>query len=193
MRYLMKKYLHPDGEAGATPPVKTFTQEEVNRMMADEKRQGRASVLKDLGVEDEAAAKDALSKYQANIEAQKTELQKAQDATAAEKQARALAEQQAVQLNNKLAALTKGVKPEFLEDALAIAATKVTNKEDLGKVLDGMKERYAMFFSGTEQPNAPGTGTAPGSKRTGQGEKGIGTRLGEQNAKLVPDKSHYFG
>ena len=90
MRYSMIKYLHPDGEAGATPPAtpptKVFTQEEVSRMMAEEKRQGRMSVLKELGVEDEASAKDALSKYQAGIEAQKTDLQKAQDAIKAEQE-----------------------------------------------------------------------------------------------------------
>lgn len=196
MYYFMKKYLHPDGEAGATPPAtpsKTFTQEEVNRMMAEEKRQGRMSVLKELGVEDEASAKDALSKYQAGIEAQKSDLQKAQDAIKAEQESRAQAEAKARQLDNKLSALTKGVRPEFLDDALAIAATKVTDKEDLGEVLESMKERYAMFFSSAEQSPAPGTGTAPGSKRTGQAEKGIGTRLGEQAVNQQPTKSHYFG
>ena len=94
MYYFMKKYLHPDGEAGATPPPsKVFTQEEVSRMMAEEKRQGRMSVLKELGVEDEASAKDALSKYQAGIEAQKSDLQKAQDAIKAEQESRAQAPQ----------------------------------------------------------------------------------------------------
>lgn len=196
----VRKYLYPEGEGGATPPAtppatpsKTFTQEEVNRMMAEEKRQGRMSVLKELGVEDEASAKEALAKYKESVEAQKTELQKAQDLMLAEQAAKAAAEQRAVALENKLSALSKGVKPEYLDDALAIAATKVTKNETLDAVLEGMKERYAMFFGGEETPPASGTGTVPASKRTGQPEKGIGTRLGEQVVNQQPTKSHYFG
>lgn len=198
MYYFMRRYLHPDDGAGGTPAEgtstgKTFTQEDVNRMMAEEKRQGRASVLKDLGFEDETSAKDIVSKYQKSLEDQKTDVQKAQEAAAAALAEKAKAETAAQLLQHRLTALTKGISPEFLEDALAIAAGKVTDKDDLGKVLDGMKERYPMFFTSAGGTGSAGTGTAPGSKKTGQAEKGIGTRLGEQVVNQQPTKSHYFG
>ena len=198
MYYFMRKYLHPDEGAGGTNTEgastgKTFTQEDVNRMMAEEKRQGRASVLKELGFEDEASAKDTVSKYQKSLDDQKTDIQKAQEAAAAALKEKAETEAAAQLLQRKLDALTKGVSPEFLDDALAIAVGKITDKDDLGKVLDGMKERYPMFFTSNGGSGSSGTGTAPGNKKAGQAEKGIGTRLGEQVVQQQPTKSHYFG
>ena len=198
MYYFMRRYLHPDDGAGGTGTEgtstgKTFTQEDVNRMMAEEKRQGRTSILKELGFEDEASARDIVSKYQKSLYEQKTDVQKAQEAAATALAEKAKTETAAQLLQHKLTALTKGVNPEFLDDAMAIAAGKVTDKDDLGKVLDGMKERYPMFFTSAGSSGSAGTGTAPANKKTGQTEKGIGTRLGEQAVQQQPTKSHYFG
>ena len=198
MYYFMRRYLHPDDGAGGTTTEgtstgKTFTQEDVNRMMAEEKRQGRTSVLKELGFEDEASAKEIVSKYQKSLDDQKTDVQKAQEAAATALAEKAKTETAAQLLQHKLTALTKGVNPEFLDDALAIAVGKITDKDDLGKVLDGMKERYPMFFTSAGSSGSAGTGTAPANKKTGQTEKGIGTRLGEQAVQQQPAKSHYFG
>ena len=62
--------------AGSGSAQKTFTQEEVNAMMAAEKRQGKNSVLKELGFEDLNKAKEAIQGYNQYLETQKTTEQK---------------------------------------------------------------------------------------------------------------------
>ena len=70
----------PSEPAPPSEPPKTFTQEEVNRMMAREKNEGKKSVLRELGVEDVDSAKNSLAEYAKVLDAQKTDLQKANEA-----------------------------------------------------------------------------------------------------------------
>lgn len=198
MKYLWMRLFLDDGandSSGTTPPAgKTFTQEEVNRMMAEEKRQGRASVLKDLGVENEDSIKEILKRVKDQEDANSSELDKAKKALETEKLEKEKTAAKAQALEQKLEAVSAGVLPEFLEDALAIARVKVTDKEDLATVLKGMKEKYGMFFSTHGTGGSSGTGNLPGGKKTEPANTdGIGTRLGKAQADSVPKKSHYFG
>jgi hypothetical protein len=185
------------GEGGGTP--KTFTQEEVNKMMANEKRQGRLSVLKDLGIEtdDDASvtgAKESLKKYKETENANKTEVEKAKGDLTTEQQAHAATKQKADLLQNKLDAIGQGIKADYVDDALAIALPKVSKDKDLKTVLGEMKERYPMFYTETDpndKGNKTGTGTLPGGKKPNPNDKSLGVRLGEK-AKKNAGKSSYF-
>jgi hypothetical protein len=186
------------GGSGGNEP-KTFTQEEVNRMTAAEKRQGRLSVLKDLGidVDDEASvntARESLKKHKETEEANKTEVEKAKGDLITEQQAHAATKQKAELLQNKLDAIAEGIKADYVDDALAIAMPKVSKDKDLKTVLGEMKERYAMFFTevdANDKSSNRGTGNLPNTKRPGSNEKSIGTRLAEK-AKTAGEKSSYF-
>lgn len=119
---------NPEGGAGGTggsgggtggeggTQTKTFTQEEVNRMLANEKRQGRQAALKALGLDPND--KDAEKKAKAILDTQKTQAEKDAEALTTEKNARAEAEAKALAAERKLAVLTTGCKAEFVEEVL---------------------------------------------------------------------------
>ena len=50
---------------------KTFTQEQVNKMMANEKDEGRRSVLKELGIEDSKQLANVVKVYKAIKESER--------------------------------------------------------------------------------------------------------------------------
>lgn len=174
---------------------KTFTQAEVSAMMAKEKNQGRLAVLKELGVEDAKTAKEGLSKYKEYLDSQKTDLEKAQGETAAEKTARLAAEQKAQLLENSLAAIKLGVKPDCVEDVMALATAKVSDTKSFADVMAELKTKYPSFFgedaSGSGGEANKGTGGNVGSKKSAGTASGLGARLGAQ-AKTGEQKSSYF-
>ena len=139
-KFLLRMLLLPifpimrvDGdEAGGgdnAPPIdttggeKTFTQADVTRMMTEEKAQGRRAALKALGFEDEASAKDAMTKYNEWAASQQTEAEKLATAQADVASAKSAAEQMQTDFQHKLAALAVGVLPESVDDAVALART----------------------------------------------------------------------
>ena len=62
---------------------KTFTQDQVNRMMTREKNQGRNAVYKELGIDPKDTK--TVAQFKAFIESQKTEEQKAAEKESADK------------------------------------------------------------------------------------------------------------
>ena len=60
-------------------PVNTFTQDDVNNIVAKNVKGERAKLLKDLGIEDVENAKQALDEYKKLKDAQKSELEKLQE------------------------------------------------------------------------------------------------------------------
>ena len=173
--------------------TKTFTQEEVNRMMATEKNQGRMSVLKELGVDDAKSAKEGLAKYKELVDAQKTDAQKASETAATEKAAREAAELKAQVLENKLSLVSLGVKSEFVDDLLLLASSKVSESKTFSDVVSDMKsdEKYKSFF-GESDSKSIGTGNKVDSKKTDVVPEGIGARLA-QKQKVVGKENSYFG
>lgn len=173
---------------------KTFTQEEVNRMMAAEKNQGRMSVLKELGVEDAKTAKEGLAKYKEMVDAQKTDAEKAAEQAASEKAAREAAESKASLLENKLSLVSLGVKSEFVEDVLLIATSRASESKPFSDVVSEMKadEKYAAFF-GVINSKDVGTGSKVDSKKPHVDPDGVGKRLAERQKQAVDQKKSYFG
>ena len=185
-----------NGGAGSGSAQKTFTQEEVNAMMAAEKRQGKNSVLKELGFDDLNKAKEAIQSYNQYLETQKTTEQKNQEALQTAQKDKEAAENRAKLVEYKLEAMKCGVRADAVEDAVALAALRVSETKDIKAVIEEMKnqEVYSSFFNVTSN-NSKGTGNQPPARGAGgtggNGGNSMGQRLAE-GRKGKGSQSSYF-
>lgn len=189
-------FLSPDGGAGSgsgagegsgstsgtTKEVsgsqeRTFTQSEVNSMMAREKNQGRSSVLNELGIEDNGNLKETIAGYKKWLQSQKTDLERAQESLKTERTEKETAQSELQKANNKLAAIQAGVNPKFLDDVIALAGARVTEKKDFSTVLTEMKTTHPMFYGDGE--GAVGTGGLPNGGKGNTSKGDLGKRLAE--------------
>jgi hypothetical protein len=197
-----------DGGAGGTGGTgdagRTFTQAEVNAMMAQEKRQGKSSALGDvaktLGMTvDEAAAyikaaKDAEAAQLSEVEKRERE--------AAEKVAKAEQREAAAKQVELTATITRhlvGVADDKVDDAIALVlrrdVTVESTLEDIKAAVAKVKEAMpALFGDGTPPktpPRPPGTGDSgpPARHTTPQADWGqAGADEAIRRFKLDPTK-----
>ena len=170
---------------------KTFTQSEVNAMMAKEKDQGRKAILKELGVEDVKNAKDALDKYKEYLESQKSDLQKAQDAAAETEKNRKLLESELVKTNQKLSVLMAGCPSEKVDDVVVLAQARMNDKTTFEQAIELVKQGYPDMFMQQAQSKGTGNNANPQNKGTGQSANtGYGQRLAAKFKSA--DKNPYF-
>ena len=175
---------------GGTPP-KTFTQEQVNGMMAAEKRSGRLALLKELGYEVKEGAKvsDVIAQVKGILDSGKTQQQRDQEAR--EKAEGDLSAEQAKskQLQAKIDAMTAGVKSEYVDDAIALLSPRVTDQKPLSKLLEESKEKYPNWFGESEGSKGTGGSTNP-PRGKGSNTEGLGKRLAQTNKPAA--KSSFF-
>lgn len=175
-----------NGSSGAdSASEKTFTQAEVNRMMTKEKQQGRSAAYKELGID--PSDTNMVSMFKAFIEAQKTSEQKANEQKAENDAKLAQAIEKARVAEAKATALKLGVKPECVDDVVALAITKVTDDNDVDAIINDFKSKYTFWFAdssdddGENSVGKKGTGSSvSGKKSSSKGSdsvKGIGKRL----------------
>lgn len=174
---------------------KTFTQEEVNRLLKSEKESAKKSLLKELGVDDAKTAKEGLEKYREILDKDKTDAERAKEGLAAEAKAKGEAEKRALLAEAKVEALSAGCNPSYLDDLITLATVRVTEDKDLSTVIREMKEdqKYKTFFGTDHDPEDHGTGGGGGYRRKPSSDKkgSLGSRLGEQAAKTA-GKNPYF-
>lgn len=175
---------------------KTFTQEDVNALLKKEKESAKKALLKELGVEDAKSAKEGLAKYKEILDKDKSAAEKAGETLAAEQKAKAEAEKRALLAEAKVEVLSAGCKPEYLDDVITLAMTKVSENKDLATVVKEMKEdtKYSAFFGeGGSDSGDKGTGGGAGFKRKEGSDKkgGLGSRLGAQAVNNTT-KNPYF-
>lgn len=175
---------------------KTFTQEDVNRLLKNEKESAKKALLKELGVEDAKSAKEGLAKYKEILDKDKTETQKAQDTANAAEKAKQEAEKRALLAEAKVEVLSAGCKPDYLDDVITLAMTKVSDDKNLAAVVKEMKEdsKYSAFFGESDGGSGDkGTGGGSGFKKKQEPDKkgGLGSRLGAQ-ATANNTKNPYF-
>lgn len=181
-----------EGQDPGAGGAKSFTQEEVNRMMANEKRSARSALLKELGYEvKDGKYADTVTAIKTILDAGKTQQQKDQEArTTAEK---ALTEEKSrvSRLQARVDIMAAGVKPAFVDDAITMLLPQVTEEKTLTKLLEDYKAKYPAWFSeysggskGTGSPNNPPKPN--GGKDTGE----FGKRLAQANK--PQGKSSYF-
>lgn len=177
------------GQGGGTP--KTFTQEQVNGMMAAEKRSGRLALLKELGyeVKDGAKASDVIAQVKGILDSGKTQQQKDQEAR--EKAEGDLSAEQAKskQLQAKIDAMTAGVKSDYVDDAIALLSPRVTDQKPLSKLLEESKQKYPNWFGEAEGSKGTGGSTNP-PRGKGTNTEGLGKRLAQANKPAA--KSSFF-
>lgn len=170
-----------DGNQAGTGE-KTFTQSQVTAMLTKEKKEGRRSMLRSLGFKSEAEAKSTLGLLQQLVNGKgsddKGKASEPDDNKDDTEMQEAL--QRAEAAEAKLACMTAGVSKESIDDALAIAKLKVTDKKDLETVLVEMSKeaRYASFFGGEQ--GSKGTGSDPGHLKDKDSKK-----AGSYGAKLA--------
>lgn len=130
---------------------KTFTQEDVNNLIAKEKKKATEKLLKELGIEDFENAKEGLQKFKEWQESQKTEQEKqAELLQTLEKEKNTLAEENN-NLKTQLAALKAGVKVESVEDVVVLAQKYVSDEVDIDKAIQQVLEKYPHFKAQQEQ------------------------------------------
>lgn len=167
-----------------------------------------AEYLKSLGVENSESLQAIVKKAKEDEEANKTDLQKKDDALTAttkelvtEREARVIAEA-------KLSAIQLGAKPELVDDLVIIAKAKVTKDKDINAVIAEMKDSIngKIYFSTDEdETNKKGTVTRSRVKKTteqnkqgtnGDSNNGDSKYAGTMAERLLAGrkavKSHYF-
>ena len=183
---------------------KTFTQEQVNRMMTREKNQGRNAALKELGIDPKDSKMVAMVK--ALIESQKTDEQKAAEKDAENQTKMNEAERRAQIAEAKAEAMMLGVKTQYVEDAVTLALAKMTEDSDLKTIIGEFKTKYPVWFGESEDDDKggkdkgkgktgqKGTGSSVKASKEGKGkeEKGLGARLAAQR-RGTGKKSSYWG
>jgi len=184
---------------------KTFTQEQVNKMMTREKNQGRNAALRELGIDPKDSKMVAMVK--ALIESQKTDEQKAAEKDAENQTKMNEAEQRAQVAEAKVEAMMLGVKTQYVDDVVTLALAKMTEDSDLKTIIGEFKTKYPVWFGESEDDDKggkdkgkgktgqKGTGSSVKASKEDKGkgeEKGFGARLAAQR-RGTGKKSSYWG
>lgn len=183
------------GSEGKKSEEKTFSQDQVSKMMAKEKNQGRNSVYNELGINPKDEKQ--IEAIKAFIESQKTDAQKATEKALAEEKALKEAEDRVKIAEAKAEVMMLGIKTQFVDDAVTLALAKTSDERDIKSVLAEFKTKYPVWFETEEdkKKQAKGTGSSlknqSGKNDKGE-EKGIGARLAAQRKSSRP-KSSYWG
>ena len=182
-----------DGGAGE----KTYTQAQVNVMLANEKRQGKQAILRALGIRDVNEGKSKMQQQQQTNQQQLDEENQAAQLLSNARQAQINAEARAQAAERKLSVLKAGVRPEFVDDVVYIATGKATDAEDFEEVVTAMKETHSFYFmqDNNSSQNNNGTGGNTNFKKQQQQQEqagALGKRLAEQRMKAVENKVKFF-
>lgn len=183
---------------------KTFTQEQVNKMMTREKNQGRNAALRELGIDPKDSKSIAMVK--AFIDSQKTDEQKAAEKDAENQTKMNEAEQRAQIAEAKAEAMMLGVKTQYVEDVVILALAKMTEDSDLKTIIGEFKTKYPVWFGESEDDDKggkdkgkgktgqKGTGSSIKASKEDKGkeEKSLGARLAAQR-RGAGKKSSYWG
>ncbi len=183
------------GSSGEGNDPKTFTQEDLNRIAAQEKRQGASSVLKNLGFEDEETAKAFIEKYRQEEDDKKDALAKAQEDLQSANTAKTQAEQKAENLERKFQAIEAGVSAKNADDVVLLATAKVVDGKTFKDALEEVKTAHPTLFETTEQNQGTGGNSSSHNRRqNSQESESIGKRLAEKrnNESEAHKKKSYF-
>ncbi|NGT69320.1 hypothetical protein [Clostridium perfringens] len=140
-----------DGEDEGTEETnqkeeKTFTQEEVNRMIKDRVAREKKGQL----------SKEELKAYQDWKESQKTEAQKQSEALTNAEKAKQDAEERANTLEAKVTCLSKGVLADNVDDVVILAKAMVSNDITMDQAVDKVLEKYPSFKGVQQQEESKG-------------------------------------
>lgn len=180
----------PAEVAPKQPEARSYTQEQLNAMLVDQQQTARQAILQELGfeVKEGQDEKETLQTIKAALDAGKTQAQLDAEARKTAEREREEAQTKAAQLEMKVTALSAGVKPEYLEDVIVLAQSKMRAGMAADKVMQEIGSKYPVFFG---QETSAGTGHSNNPPRKHQaGAEGLGQRLAKTGQTAV--KSTYF-
>lgn len=171
----------------------TFSQDDLNRVGAKEKANGRKSILKELGFDDEKSAKDAMTKFKEWQASQQSEAEKIQNKINQAESSKTAAEQRAQAAESKLEIIKAGGNAKFVDDIMALVNIRVNDSTDFDKALESVKKDHPSFF-GAENSGDSGTGGSLNRQNNNRNNQtqGIGERLAKDRLKNTPAKNPYF-
>lgn len=130
--------------------TKTFTQEDVNGLVAKESKKAQEKILKELGIEDFDTAKDGLVKFKEWQESQKTEAEKQKEDLANKDKELATEKELNRTLNAKIHALSAGVLADSVDDVVTLASKLTTDDVTIEEAIKQVVEKYPQFVQKTE-------------------------------------------
>jgi hypothetical protein len=148
----------PNSDPNNTPnnqpndPPKTFTQEDVNNIVAREVKKTQEKLLKQLGIDDFNSAKEGLQKFREWQDAQKTEAQKQAERLQQLEQQFNAVQQEKETLLAQLAAVKAGVHADFVEDVIVLAQRLVNEDTTIDDAIAKVIEKYPHFKEAPQQP-----------------------------------------
>ncbi|QLY79188.1 hypothetical protein [Clostridium intestinale] len=138
--------------------VKTFTQDEVDKLIKDRVAREKKGQL----------SKEEIKAYQDWKDSQKTDEEKKNEAVTNADKARIAAEERATALEAKVTCLSKGVKSDFTDDVVILAKAMVSDEVTMEQAIENVLKKYPHF-----------TGSSEGEEET-NGFKKVGGGKGEQ-------------
>ncbi|HFI2691125.1 TPA: hypothetical protein ACGO0Y_000172 [Streptococcus suis] len=142
---------------------KTFSQEDVTRISTKEHKSGYSKAIKDLGFSDVESAKNALAEYAKRQESQKSEADKQAEALTAKDRELANVQAENKLLASKLAALSKGVNTDAVDDVIALAERLVTDEVSIDDAIGQVLAKYPQFGKQEPVKEKKPTITVPGN------------------------------
>lgn len=139
-KYKLNIQLFGEGDPEPTPPTpepKTFSQEDVNGIVAKESKAAIEKMLKDLGVEDVKSAKEGLAKFKELQNAQKSELEKSQELNA--------------NLQKELSSVQAKVLVREQEDAISSVLNELELDSKYAKTIQKLSDLSEVDLTDTEK------------------------------------------
>ena len=186
---------------GSGSEEKTFTQDDVNRMMAREKKQGAQSILNRLGIKKlDAGLEKEIKDY---LESKKTDAQKQAEAAVNENKAIEEANNRALAAEIKAEAMQAGAQTQYVDDIVTLIMAKASKESelDIGTAISEIKTKYSVWFTSSSEEDAKGKKKSVGEKGTGSSVssgkdkqdkgKSLGERLAANRRKSSGKKSYW--
>ncbi|EZP77620.1 phage protein [Parageobacillus genomosp. 1] len=134
------------------PNDKTFTQDDVNNIVAKEVKKAQEKLLKQLGIDDFNSAKEGLQKFREWQESQKTEQQKQAERLQQLEQQFQTVQQEKEALAAQLAAVKAGVHADYVEDVVVLAQRMVDDDTTMEDAIAKVLEKYPHFKQAQQEP-----------------------------------------
>lgn len=120
---------------------KTFTQKELDDIVKQRLERERKGM----------PSKDEMKAFREWQDSQKTVEQLSAEKVTAAENSKAEAEKRAEAAEAKCAAFSKGVKPEAVDDVIALAMAKICDDKTVGQAIDEVIKKYPSFCGGNHQ------------------------------------------
>lgn len=135
----------------STEQARTFSQEEVNGLVAKESKKAQENIFKSLGFEDIKSAKEGFEKLKAWEDSQKSESEKNAEALNAKEQELAKALSDNKTLSAQLSALKQGVNTDSVDDVIALSERLVSDEVSIDDAIKQILTKYPQFGTKQEQ------------------------------------------